>query len=506
MNRNLAAATVHGIKWSSLSTFANAVMQIGYTAIMARLLEPAAFGLVAMAAVTLRFGTYFAKMGMSQAIIQKEVLEEEDIRSAFTTSVALGLLVFVIFWVAAPLGAAFFDASGPLVLVIRIMAVGVFLNGLFSTALSLMKRQMAFKWLAIFEIFSYIAGYGGVGVVMAYQGYGVWALVFATLVQTSLLGAASYALIRHNLLFFFSWKHYKPLLSYGGKVSFIGFMEFLGANMDTLLIGRWLGSSRLGIYNRAYMLVNLPIQYLSSSISRVLFPAYSRIQAQKGRLKNVYLSSVSLVAYLMLPACAGISVAAEQIVRILLGSQWLAAIPVLQILALATPFNLLAHFGGVVCEATATLNVKAVLQVAYVGLLAALLYFFRESGLTGIASCILLAVFLRNLAYIGITRTILGYTFNEIFRAYVPGIVAALLCGLTIFLVSGFLKRYDISSLVILVVEIVTGCIALFAALIFNPDKAFKLEISHRLKNLFTPKPNGTFLDRLVLKTIKILE
>lgn len=506
MSTNLTAVTAHGIKWSSLSTFASAVMQIGYTAIMARLLEPAAFGLVAMAGVVLRFGTYFAQMGMAQAIIQKSSLEVKDIRAAFTTSFVLGLLVFGIFWAGAPLALLFFESSDQLVLIIRVMAFGVFLNGLFSTSLSLMRREMNFKGLAVIEISSYIIAYGGVGVLLAYQGYGVWSLVFATLCQTILAGIAAYTLIRHNLFFIFNWKHYKPLLSFGSKVSFIGFMEFLGSNMDTLLIGRWLGSSILGIYNRAYMLVNLPIQYLSTSISRVLFPAYSRIQSQKARLKKIYLLSISVVAFLMLPACVGISVAAEQIVKLVLGDQWLAAIPVLQILALATPFNLLAHFGGVVCEATATLKVKAILQVIYVTALAALIYFFKNWGLEGIAFSILLAVFSRNLAYIFITKTILNFKFIDIIKSYIPGILASLLCGLAIYFTANFLKAYDISSGLILLAEVIIGAVLLLITFFINPDKSLKLEISQRLRHLFPRKKQASAMDKLVIRTIKILE
>src|SRR3989337_3318800 len=133
MNESLSSKTFHGLKWSYISTITNAVLQIGFTAVMARLLEPRAFGLVAMAGVVLRFGSYFAQMGVAQALIQKKDVSNEDIRAAFTSALFLGVLFFGLFWIAAPLAVYVFN-NEEVIPVLRLMALSFVLTGLSTTA------------------------------------------------------------------------------------------------------------------------------------------------------------------------------------------------------------------------------------------------------------------------------------------------------------------------------------------------------------------------------------
>ncbi|HXG30077.1 MAG TPA: lipopolysaccharide biosynthesis protein, partial [Thermodesulfobacteriota bacterium] len=311
MSESLTVKTLHGLKWSYLSTLTNAVLQIGLTAIMARLLEPKAFGLVAMAGVILRFGSYFAQMGVAQALIQKRNISSEDIRAAFTSSLLLGSLFFGLVWLAAPLAVYIFN-NAEVVHVIRVMAFSFVLTGLSTTALSLLRRNLEFRSLAIIEISSYALGYGGVGVSLAYSGFGVWSLVIAALSQSAISAILSYSFSRHRLSFIFRWEYYKSLYSYGSRMSLISLFEAIASNLDTLIIARFIGATSLGIYNRAFMLVNLPVYYLTTSFSRVLFPSMSRIQTEFPRLKGAYLSSIALSAAIVIPTCVGISVASRE--------------------------------------------------------------------------------------------------------------------------------------------------------------------------------------------------
>src|SRR3989304_3879237 len=240
MNESLTSKTFHGLKWSYISTITNAVLQIGFTAVM-----------------VLRFGSYFAQMGVAQALIQKKDISNEDIRAAFTSTLILGLLFFALAWAIAPLAIYIFDNS-EVIPVIRVMAFSFVLTGLSTTALSLLRRNLEFRSLAIIEISSYALGYGGVGVGLAHSGFGVWSLVVAALSQSALSAILSYLFSRHDVSFMFFWKYYKELYSFGSRVSIISFFEFIGSNLDTLAIGHFLGANLLGIYNRALLLVSVP--------------------------------------------------------------------------------------------------------------------------------------------------------------------------------------------------------------------------------------------------------
>jgi lipopolysaccharide exporter len=413
----LTQKTFRGLRWSYTSTFANAIAQIGLTAVMARLLEPSAFGLIAMAAVILRFGQYFAQMGVGQAIIQKATLTEGEIRAAFTSSVLLGTGFFGIAWLAAPLAGVFFD-SYDVVPVLRAMAVTFILTGISVTAVSLLRRELSFRPIALVEIGSYLIGYGIIGITTAATGWGVWALVAAALAQAG-ISAIFYLIVGwHPVLPTFSWAHYRPLYSYGSRVSGISFLEFIGSNLDTLVIGRVLGSASLGIYNRAFMLVNLPMQNLVTGMSRVLFPAFSRVQDDVGRLASNYLLALKVVAMVFIPIGFGMAAASEQLVLTLLGSQWTAAIPLVPILALVIPLHLMTHFGGIVLEATSRLNTKIVLQGSYLLVLGGLFFGLSGYGLIGFAVAIAIGTIARHAAYVAVTKKQLSVGTGEIVSLY----------------------------------------------------------------------------------------
>jgi O-antigen/teichoic acid export membrane protein len=481
MGANLTSKTMHGLKWSYLSTIVKSVIQIGFTAIMARLLEPTAFGLIAMAGIILGFGSYIAQMGVGPALIQKKKIFDEDVRAAFTSALFLGIFFFVLFWFLAPIVIYLFD-NKKVIPIIRVMALSFIITGLNITALSLLRRNLEFRFLAIAEITSYLLGYGIFGITLAYNGFGVWSLVAGALSQSALLTILSHLFCRHKLSFILQWKYYKPLYSFGGRISVISFFEFLGSYLDTLAIGHFMGAAPLGIYNRAFMLVNLPAQYLTSSFSRVLFPSLSRIQKETERLKKAYLYTIMLFSAILLPTCFGIAASSQEIVLLLLGEKWIPAIPVLQILAIATPFNLLSHFGGVVCEATATINIKLFMQIVYIVILGVFFFLLSGYGIIGFATAVVIGEFVRFVAYILITGRICRIMPAELSQAYLPSIISSLIIGPLIYFIAIFLREYNTPILLSFIVELMVGFILLIVLFLCNPQKVLREEILNRFK------------------------
>ena len=482
MVKNLTARTIHGLKWSYLGTVVKTILQIGVAAIMARLLDPAAFGLIAMVGVILRFGQYFAQMGVGSALIQKKEISDEDVRASFTSAFLLGILFTMIGCLCAPLGTYIFD-NEKIVPIIRIMALSFFLSGLSTTAISLLRRNFEFGALAVTEIFSYVVGYGIIGVLLAYNDFGVWSLVVGTLCQSAFLAFLAYLFCQHRLSFIYSWKYYKPLYSFGGRVSVISFFEFIGSNLDTLAIGHFFGAASLGIYNRAFMLANLLAQYFTSSFSIVIFPSFSKIKNEIKRLKKAYLSTVMIFSAILLPTCLGMAVASREIVLVIFGEKWITAIPVLQILAIAVPFNLLSHFGGILCDATATLKIKLIMQIVYLIILGALFFLLRGYGIIGFATALVIGEFCRFAAYILITRLICKITSIEYIQAYLPSVILSLIIAPLIYFVASFLRQYNTSIAVVFIVEIMLGLIVLVILFFYGPQRILRQEVRERLNN-----------------------
>jgi O-antigen/teichoic acid export membrane protein len=497
MNDSLTSQTLKGLKWSYLSTIVNSVLQIGFTVVMARLLGPPAFGLVAMARVVLRFASYFADMGVGRALVQKKEISSEDIRASFTSAFFLGIVFFGITWFAAPLAVYVFN-SPEVISVLRLMALSLVLTGLSMTAMSLLRRKMEFRVLAIIDTSSYIIGYGGVGITLAYVGFGVWSLVIAALSQGGISVVLSYLFSRHSLSPIYRWKPYRSLYSFGTRVSMISFLEFITSNLDTLAIGHFIGAAALGIYNRAFMLVNLPMEYFSTSFSKVLFPSFSRIQTEIPRLKKAYLSSIMIAAAFLVPTCSGIAVASREIVLLVLGDKWTQAIPVLQILALATPFSLLSHFSGVVCEATATLNVKIVLQASEFVILGTLFYALAGWGLIGFAFAVLFGEAARYVGYHFIVKRLFGINRMETVSAYVPALAIGLIVGTVLYVVASLLREQNLPVVLLFVLEALVGLVLLVSSLIFSPRHLIREEILTRLLGADIELKNHKFTGKIV--------
>jgi len=499
MSKHLASKAVSGIKWGSASTIANAVMQIGYTAVMARLLSPDAFGLVALAGVVMRFGAYFAQLGLNKAIVQKEELSKEHIRAAFTSSFLLGLLFTGITWLAAPAAALFFQ-NPDAIPIIRAMALMFLINGSSSTALSLLERNLQFKALSILETISYILAYLGVGIILAYLDFGVWSLVIASLMQFVFLGIGAYAITRHNVIFLFNWEAYKPLFAYGSRMSLISFLEFLSINLDTILIGRFLGEYRLGIYNRSRELVSQPMHMLTRTLIKVVFPSFSKMQSDNEKLGKVYLSSITLLAVIIIPVCLGILVAAPEIVRILLGEQWEDAIPVLQILCLGIPLSFLTMFAGIICDAKAILNIKIVLNIVLMAVLAIFFLLLKGFGLPGFASAVVLAELVKMGFYQKVMHGALGVSYRQQLYAYLPGILNGSIVAVAIYLVSTLLHRFDLPVLLVLIAQVITGAGTLGIFTLLFPHKLLRVEIEKILSRFGISENTGSYSSRIINK------
>lgn len=436
-SESLSRGTLLGLGWVYGGTAVGAIVQLVYTAVMGRLLSPQDFGLLAMALLFERFGTYFARMGVSQTIIQKPHLDDDDVRVAVSTSVLLGAAFALITIAAAPLGGEYFETA-EVVPVIRVMAIAFLLGSVAPVSVSILRRQLRFRALTVIDTGTQLFSFVAVGIGMAISGFGVWSLVGARLTQALLQAIFTYAVTRHAVAPLFSVDRARALYGYGSRISVVSFLEFLASSMDTLLIGRYAGTIRLGYYNRAFLIVNLPFHQVATGLTRVLFPALSRVQGQADRLRSVYRSAYGTLAALLLPAAAGLAVAAREAVLAVLGPQWVPAAQLLPLLAAAGAVNLLSHIGGVICDATAELNKKIALQSAHVAITAILLLLAgTRDTLIAYAAAVLVAEVVRHMLYIWLMGKLLDFGMSAHLRLLSPilictGIIATAVAGATL--------------------------------------------------------------------------
>ncbi len=478
MIENLSHKTLRGLKWSYLSTIAISVIQVGFTAVMARLLDPAAFGLVGMANIMLRFGSYFAQMGVGAAIVQKGTLDNAEIRAGFTLSLIFSVSFFVLTWFCAPLSEYLFQDS-QVTPIVRWLAFTFVLTGLSTTSLSLLRAQLHFGLVAFVDILSFVVGYVGIGIALAFSDWGVWSLVFCSLAQAFIQVVLGYFFVRHSLLPLFDVQRFRGLFSYGSRLSIISFIQFLYYAIQPVVIGRYLGATVLGFFNNALRLTNLPLENLVTALTQVLFPAMSKVRAEPEKLKQAFCMAYTVLAIVIVPISVGILAGADDIVGALLGPKWEPSIVLVRILAVAAPFSLLSSVCGVVYDATANLTCKIRIEIGSIVGMCIACFGLLKFGVSWVVIGYTTVEIARFLLYGATMSRVVDLRFTDLNSKHVAILANAMMVGLPIYGMHWLLFVVGSTSATRLAAEIVVGLIAYVMTFIWNsrPVRGELLEV-----------------------------
>lgn len=344
---SLAARTTTGIFWSGGAQLVRQLLQIGITAVLARLLVPADFGLIGMVVVVTGFLGLFSELGLGPALVQKKDLRSDHLSTAVTVSLLSGCALMLVTMAAAPLIAGFYH-DARVVSVTMALALAFPLNSLGVVPLNLLHRRMDFRRLALIEMLSVVAA-GGVAVALAARGLGVWSLVGQTLVSalgSSLLG---WLVVHQRPTLSFHRAAFDDLFRFSAPVVGSNLLTYCARNFDNLLIGRFLGATALGYYALAYRLMLYPVQNISWVVGRVLFPAFSHLQQDKARVREGYLRSIRFLSLVTFPLMAGMAVMASELVGVIYGPQWDRAIGLVRILSLVGALQSIGTTIGPIC-------------------------------------------------------------------------------------------------------------------------------------------------------------
>jgi O-antigen/teichoic acid export membrane protein len=329
--KDLKTKTLRGGVARLCTLAANFLLRILSVTILARLLSPKDFGLVGMVTAFTGVLNLFRDFGLSAAAIQRETVRDEEISTLFWINLAVGMVLAILSFAAAPMIAGFYHEprlSG----VTAALAFGFLFNSAGVQHGAMLQREMRFTALSVIGTVSAALG-TAIAIMGALAGYGYWSLVAMT-VATPLIATVGSWLAT-------SWipglpRRYAGLRStvhFGGTVTLQGLLIYLANNFEKVLLGRFWGADAIGIYGRAYQLSNIPTENLNSTIGEVAFAALSRLQNQPDRLKSYFLKGYSLVLSVTLPITIASALFADDIIATLLGPKWQEAVPVFRFLA-----------------------------------------------------------------------------------------------------------------------------------------------------------------------------
>jgi lipopolysaccharide exporter len=470
----LTSTVTRGLGWTASALVMTAVLQVVYTAVMSRLLHPVDFGVVAAAVLSLRFVTYLSRFGLGSAIVQRATLSRQETAVAQSVALVTGSFIAIVAVLASPLLATIVRQPGA-AHVIRWMSISILIGAVTSVPEALLRRAMRFRAVAISQVVSFVVGYLGVGISLAGRGWGADSLVAATLTQACVYFVLVVILARPPLRFTAQWSTSRSLLSFGGAVTVIGFMEFLQSSLDTLSVSRWIGTAGLGQYSRATYLAGLPVDQGVTAAMRVLLPTFSSVQDDPGRFTRGYVMSAGPLTVLVIVPVTMVAVAATAVVNIVLGSKWGPAAAVLPIVGAAYGVNLLTLLPTAAIEALGHVRRKLFLQAASLACTATFMATVVAWGpsLQRVAFAWLSGEIVRHILFFVFALPVLGVDRMEVVRRYRAATLLAIAGAVPLFVVVRISGRITLLPLVgacLVSAVLVLGAVILPACRVLRDD------------------------------------
>jgi PST family polysaccharide transporter len=420
-------SAVSNVKWVAVSQAARILSQLANIFVLARILPPSDYGLMAMATVVTNLALLIRDQGTSAAIIQKEDLTHHTINTVFWFNVMVGVVIALMITLCSPIIADYFKHD-ELIAILVILALIFPISSSSISHQALLERESKFKKLAFIELISsFIAMV--VAVAAALYGAGVYSLVLQAILMALLSSLQLWMVSSWRPQGKPSWQELKTLLPFTGHMTAFQLITYFFRNADSMVIGRILGAASLGIYSMAYKVMLLPVQNITWASSRALLPVMSRQQNALDEMGKLYLQTIAFIAFLTAPLMAGIFALREPFVEIAFGHQW---IQVSTVLAWLTPVGFVQSISSTtgtvfMAQGKTRLLMWFSLASALVHIIA--YYIGASNGVTGVAEWYFYASVITGVPLvISAGRLVHCSPINLLKSIWKPAVVALLMC------------------------------------------------------------------------------
>ena len=326
---NLQQRTVTGLSWSLGAQVLSQGSRFVISVILARLLSPADFGLLGMTIVFTGFASLFSDFGFGSALVQRQQVEERHFSSVYWLNQGIGLLLAGLTVAVAPLVARFYHEPR-LMPVTMLVALSFPIAAQSPVQKAMLYRKMDFRALGLIDIVSEIIA-GVVAIFLALRGVGVWSLVWQVLIASCVAALGAFAVTRWRPRLLYDRAAIAELFGFSSNLMGFTAFNYWYRNGDNLLVGRFFGSSALGLYGRAYNLMLLPISQITTVVSKVMFPALAKIQHDQARVRQIYLRAIAMIALITFPLMLGLLAVCDNFILAVYGPAWAGVAPVLRI-------------------------------------------------------------------------------------------------------------------------------------------------------------------------------
>lgn len=456
---SLKSSVITSLIWKFLERIGTQGVQFIVAIVLARLLSPADFGLIALVTVFVTIANVFVQSGLNTALIQKKNADNLDFSTVFYSCLALAVLLYLGLFFGAPIIAQFYNNQVELIPVIRVLGLMLPLGALNAIQEAYVARNMMFKKLFYRSIGAIIPA-GIIGVVCAYLGFGIWSLVAQQLSNAFLICVIMWFTVKWRPSLSFSFERWKGLFSFGWKLLCSALLDTFYRNIRDLVIGKLFTPADLGFYNRGDQFPKIIIANINSSIQSVLLPSLSTVQDDRARLKSLARRSIKTSSFLILPMMTGLAAVAKPLTLVVLGEKWLPAVPFIQICCFSYAFwpihttNLSAI--NAVGRSDVFLKLEIIKKCYGLAVLALAIWLFRSP--VGIAMSAAITAPLGSFVNAYPNKKLLNYGFIEQMKDFVPSFLLSLAMGGAVFFGGDFLTEYlNLAPVLLLIVSVIAG-------------------------------------------------
>lgn len=456
-NTSLKNQVISGLFWKFGERIIAQGVSFVISVILARLLMPEQYGVIALILIFINIANVFVTNGLGESLIQKQDSGDTEFSTMFYCSLAISGVLYMMIFIFAPFIASFYD-NEELIILIRILVLQLPLSAIKTIQHAYVSKHMMFRKF----FFSTLGGTlisGTIGVIMAYQGCGVWALAEQYLVNSAIDMLVLFFTVPWRPKLMFDMQSAKILFAYGWKLMLSQLINTLYNELRSLIIGKTYSSADLAYYNRGNHFPSLIITNINTAISNVLFPAMSKVNNSIADVKNMTRRSMKVSSYIIFPLMAGIIAAAEPMVRVLLTEKWIFCVPFLRLCCIYWAFQPLQTANVQAIKAVGRSDICLKLEVIKKLIGFALLFASVPFGV--------FAIVISNTVYGGISmlinirpnKKLIDYGYKEQFADIVPSFLLSAFMGGAVYAI-GFIPT---DAVIVLVIQIISG-IALYIA------------------------------------------
>lgn len=341
---SLRASLFSGVFYTAIAKYTNVIFSIIISAVLARLLTPHEFGIVALVAVFVTFFNIIGDFGIGKAVIQNQLLSEYDIKSIFSFSVLIAIAFGLLFYLCGPFIAKFYSES-ELNKIAKLLSLSVFFHSLQAVPKALLQKELRFKQLGIISVIIQLAT-GIIAIILAYNDFSYYSLVIRSIINGILLFVIMYFMIPIKIALIINWNSVNKILGFSFYSFGFNFVNHFTRNGDNLLIGKFLGATSLGYYSKAYQLMMLPVSNLTNVLKPAMLPIFSKHQDDLNIIYSNYLKVIKVLSIIGFPLTVFLFFSASEIVTVVYGNQWGETILVFEVLSILIGIQILYSSAG----------------------------------------------------------------------------------------------------------------------------------------------------------------